>query len=175
MTQMRREIRINVDYAHLYNSEYEKSSKEESTPKINTKIITTDDYLKRVTSKMQLDNSIIPPNCRYIENVNSGNIVVIEEPPAFRTIKVNMGLRNEITKLEESGKMEEYGYKKSDFIHAVNNFTLAFPYVIFILYVNQYKEVEAGQCFLRVARMSGLSDYLFKIPMLNISLYIILD
>lgn len=164
------EIRINETYAHLYRSEYQATRKEDSTPKINKKILTTSDYLKRVSERLQINNSIIPPNCRYIEKVDKGNIVVIEEPPAFRTIQVYMELSSEINILKASGKLEEYGYKEEEYSsNGPYNFTLAMPYVIFIFYINEYQEVAAGQSYLRVARLNGLGDYLLKSPMLNIS------
>lgn len=164
------EIRINESYAHLYRSEYKTTIKGASTPIINKKILATPDYLKRMTSKLQSNNTIIPPNCRYIERVNKGNVVVIEEPPAFRTIKVAMNLKHEIRKLKESGKFEEYGYDKVDYSgNGPHMLTLAMPYVIFIFFINEYQEVAAGQSFLRVARLNGLGDYLLKTPMLNIS------
>ena len=72
--------------------------------------------------------------------------------------------------MKESGKFKEYGYNKNYADNAgTKSFNLAYPYVIFILYLNQYNELCAGQAFLRIARLSGLSDYLLKIPMTNIS------
>jgi len=170
-TVMMNEIRINDCYAHLYRSEYSNTVKDDSIPKVNKKILTTNDYLKRISSNLQLNNTIVPPNCRYIEKGTKGSILVIEEPPAFRTIKVSMSLKHEVDKLKESGKLEEYGYKEKDYSsgYGPHTLTLALPYVIFLLYVNEYKEIAAGQTYLRAARLNGLGDYLFKNPMLNIS------
>jgi hypothetical protein len=171
MIDLQNEIRINQKYTHLYSSEYNKSMKGESTPKINKKILLTPDYLRRMSLGFGSETpAVIPPNCRYMEKVNRGHIIIIEEPPAFRTININMGFHSEVDRLKMDGKLEEYGYEKN-FAEkeGPRQFTLAFPYVIFLLYLTNYNELSGGQTFLRVARLAGLADYLLKIPLLNIA------
>ena len=164
------EIRLNRDYASLLYSEYSPDElKKESIPIIKRKTVLASDYLQRLTSS-SLKNTITPPNCRYIEELDSGYIVIIEEPPAYRTIKSSMSVNRELNDLEKNNKLDLYGYtdwktKNSSPYH----FTLAFPYVIFMFYINHYNEVAAGQVFVRTQQMTGLSDYLLKIPMCNIS------
>lgn len=164
------EIRLNEEYSHLYYSEFEdKNKKKDSSPIIKRKTVFTTDYLKQVMQENNLEGGIIPPNCRYIERLSRGSIVVIEEPPAIRTIKLMMNLSNEVNILAKDGRLETYGYNKKikDLQH--HKLSLAFPYVIFILYISEYHEVQVGQVFVRPAQMSGLSDYLCKIPLPNIS------
>jgi len=164
------EIRFNEKYAHLLYSEYIPEKYEaDSLPTIKKKTLLTGDYIKRITGG-GIEGGVIPANCRYIEELEKGHLVVIEEPPAYRTIKSVMGFTDEISRLRSDGKLDMMGYTdwKSE-----NNppyvFQLAFPYVIFILYITKYNEVTSGQVFLRTQQMSGLSDYLLKIPMCNIS------
>ena len=165
------EIRINNRYSHLYLSEYEQSASGESTPKVNKKVLLTPDYLRRMAIGFGAPTpAVLPPNCRYIEKFNQGHIVVIEEPPAFRTVRISIDFRKEIKRLVANGKLEEYGYSKDFGVgYPTENFTLALPYVIFILHINNLNEMVAGQAFLRVARLTGLSDYILKIPFTNIS------
>ncbi len=165
------EIRINEKYAHLYRSQYGKTFKGESTPMVNKKVLLTNDYLRRITSGFKTnDASILPPNCRYIQKYNKGHIVVVEEPPAFRTVHMSLNFHDEIRQLTEEGKLEEYGYDNMfGYDYKTESLTLALPYVIFILYVNNYNELSAGQVFFRVARLTGMSDYLLKAPFTNIS------
>ncbi len=165
------EIRINRKYAHLYLAEYTETSKGKSTPKINEKMLLTPDYLTRITSGFGGDTPIVlPPNCRYLERIAAGALAIIEEPPAFRTVTINMSFSGEVERLKTEGRLKEYGYK-NDFARekAPRKFMLAFPYVIFLLYINEYNELVTGRAFLRTARLTGLSDYLLKIPLLNIS------
>ena len=164
------EIRVNEHYSHLVYSEFEgEDRKKDSTPIIKRKTIFTKEYLNRISSD-NLDRMIIPPNCRYMEKLDRGTMVVIEEPPAMRTIKLRMNLMREVEDLSATGKLEAYGYSKFDFQENHNHtLSLAFPYVIFILYINDFYEVQAGQVFARPAQMSGLSDYICKIPLTNIS------
>lgn len=168
--ELKDEIRINHKYAHLYLSKYStKTIKGKSTPQINERTLLTADYLKRIGSGVGgISPMVFPPNCRYLDVTNAGSVVVIEEPPAFRTISINMSFSSEISRLEADGKLEEYGYNKNSFPDKVKRVTLAFPYVIFILYINEFNELVTGQSFLRVARLTGLADYLLKIPLLNI-------
>jgi hypothetical protein len=161
------EIRINQKYANILYSDYDKSKKGDSIPKIRKKTIFTEDYASRFFPDTA---TIIPPNCRYIEKVNKGTLVVIEEPPAFRTIKASFNIDDELMRLEDRGKIEEFGYK--DYLRKHRHpfkFMLAFPYVVFILYINDYNELNNSEVYIRVQQMSGMSDYLLKIPMLNIS------
>lgn len=165
------EITINQEYSNLYYSQYKNDDPEkESEPVIKRKTILTSDYIKRLTHNIDPSLSIIPPNCRYIEPLRRGNLVIVEEPPAYRTIKVDLGMKDEMHDLENKDKVEEYGYKN---FFSENtrpySFTLAFPYVIFILYFNEYNDVNHGQVFIRTQQMSGLSDVLLKTPMLNIN------
>lgn len=161
------EIRINNKYANIVYSDYEKSKRGESIPKIRKKTMFTEDYASRFFPN---STEIIPPNCRYIEKVHKGNIVIIEEPPAFRTIEASFDIDDEIYRLQDRGKIEEYGYENYTRNHgAPYKFTLAFPYVIFLFYISDYNELNVGEVYLRVQQMSGLSDYLLKAPMFNIS------
>ena len=165
------EIRINSKYAHVYRSEYPDNLESDSIPIVHRHSLLTEDYLRRMTSGISGNGmSILPPNCRYIENVKQGNIVIIEEPPAFRTISIYMSFTKEVERLKAEGKLAEYGFDE-DFAREsmAKRFTLAFPYVIFILYFTRYNELSCGQAYLRVARLSGLSDYLLKIPLTNIA------
>lgn len=164
------EIRFNEKYAHLFLSEYIPEKYEaDSLPTIKKKTLFTQDYVKRLTAG-GIEGGIIPPNVRYIEELEKGHLVVVEEPPAYRTIKSDMSFGEEISKLKRDGKIDMMGY--TDWMNENRKpytFTLAFPYVIFIFYITKYNEMTSGQVYLRTQQMTGLSDYLLKMPMCNIS------
>lgn len=164
------EIRFNEKYAHLFYSEYIPEKYEaESLPTIKKKTLFTEDYIKRLIPE-GIEGGMLPPNVRFIEETEKGHIVVVEEPPAYRTIKTIMSMSHEVDKLRRDGKLEMMGYE--NWIRDTPkpySFTLAFPYVIFMLYITKYNEVHDGQVFLRTQQMSGMSDYLLKMPMTNIS------
>jgi len=165
------EIRFNEKYAHLFFSEYIPEKYDaDSIPTIKRKTLLTGDYVKRLTSS-DSTGGIIPANCRYVEELEKGTLVVIEEPPAYRTIKSDMGFHSEIERLKNAGKLDMMGYTDWEDENAgrTASFTLAFPYVIFIFYITKYNEISTGQVFLRTQQMTGLSDYLLKVPMCNIS------
>ena len=168
--QLVQEIRLNKQYASLFYSNYPPETlKGYSTPIIKKKTILSNEYIKKLTSS-SIEGNITPPNCRYIEELDSGYIVIIEEPPAYRTIKTSMSMNSEIGRLRKEKKLDLYGYTDwSTENKSPYSFTLAFPYVIFMLYISKYNEVSFAQIFLRTQQMSGLSDYLLKIPMCNIS------
>jgi len=174
MFNLKSEIRINDKYAHLYSADYVSTEKEESIPKINEKVLLTPDYLRRMAVGFGAPSaSVLPPNCRYLEKFKKGTLVVIEEPPAFRTVRITMGFSAEINRLQSEGKLEEYGYDKNfgrdGEMYKPVSLTLALPYSIFMLYINNYNELTAGQIFFRVARLVGMADYLLKVPFTNIA------
>ncbi len=171
MTEMLDEIRINSNYVQHVTSEFAQTSKDIATPKIRHHVTRTDGYLQKITSGIT-QQGILPPNCRYLEKLQNGHIVVIEEPPAYRTIKVNYGMDRELKTLEGEGKIEEYGINAAyykDGHNAPFSFTLAFPYTIFILMFDKHSSLMVGHVYLRNARLAGYSDYLLKMPMMNIS------
>lgn len=165
------EIRINPDYSHLGFSKYEKNrSKKESKPVIQKKSVLTSDYMQRLTRDLNDDSTILPPNCRYVERTSRGTIVLIEEPPAVRTVRISIKMASLLYKLKEENKLEKYGYKDYEYTAGYpHKFTLAFPYVIFLLFFNDYYSYFRGQIFIRAQQITGLSDVLLKAPMLNIN------
>lgn len=165
------EIRINDNYAQLLTSEYKDTRKDDSTPIIRNSTTYTSKYIDKISQLFSSQSQVLPANCRYLENTTKGPIVVIEEPPAYRTIKVNYGFEREILTLEADGKIDEWGIDKNFYMDENNRpfkFTLAFPYVVFILMFDVYNRLRCGQVYLRVARIGGYSDYLLKMPMMNI-------
>jgi hypothetical protein len=164
------EIRINPTYTQYFLSEFPgigtEATKDESKPIVVKRTLFTTDYMKKLSSRAT--TSILPPNCRYIEETTKGHIVVIEEPPSIRTIKISKSWNHEIEDLRSSGNLEEYGYK-SIMTDGERSFTLAFPYVIFILVIEHDTVLVDGMVYLRTQQMRGMADYLFKAPLSNIS------
>lgn len=177
MAIMQDEIRINARYAHRYSSDYdydgsvEDELQGESTPIIKRQSTRTTDYLRKMMDRTAgVSCLVLPPNCRYMEKVNNGTIVVIEEPPAFRTIRIRRDLKDEVKKLEEKGLLEEYGYDEYfNEDNPVKTFNLALPYCVFFLHITDDFQLSSGQIYFRVARIAGMSDYLMKAPFPNIS------
>jgi len=164
------EIRINPKYTQYFLSEFpEKNREKEATPKIVKRTLFTKDYLK----KLSMSNSrvsIQPPNCRYLEPLmNGGFFLVIEEPPAMRTIKVHRTFYDEVSELKGKSKLEKYGFKGYDPELRNHAFNLAFPYVVFFFLFDGSYNLLDGRVFLRNQQLSGMSDYLLKAPLYNIS------
>ena len=162
------EIRINPKYTQYYMSDFpNQDRKEDAKPVIVKRTLFTSEYMKKLTGKIQ--QGILPPNCRYIEETNRGHLVIIEEPPAIRSVKVQKYFEYEVSDLRNAGVLEEFGYKnfkwdKTD----PQTFTLAFPYVVFLLSFEKLRLID-GRVFLRTQQMRGMADYLLKTPLTNIS------
>ncbi|MFW9871823.1 MAG: hypothetical protein ACFFG0_01890 [Candidatus Thorarchaeota archaeon] len=166
------EIRINPDYTHLGFSEYEKmDTKSNSKTIIKNNSLLTKDYTDKLSKNLSSDVTIFPPNCRYLEHTDKGTLVLIEEPPAIRTISVSIKRTDLVNQLIREGKLEEYGYGdlRGNYGKSPYRFSLAFPYVIFILFFNEYFEYKRAKIFLRSRQLSGFSDNLLRNPMLNIN------
>ena len=102
------EIRINPSYASLIGSEYDKTRKDDSVPTIRNKTILTETYMKKLMAASSSETAMLPPNCRYLEKYSNGTIVV-EVPPAVRTIATDIGVEAILDRLKATGKLEEYG------------------------------------------------------------------
>jgi hypothetical protein len=175
------EIRINPEFTQLLTSSFGQDLpsgssdldllKADSVPEIRKKLLFTDDYLKKIIFKRKeydVQNQMLPPNCRYLEKFKDGHIVIIEEPPAFRTVFLDLDLTWEKDVLREKGKVEEYGYANFDGMvrpHAIN---LAFPYIIYFYFIDNNYMVKCGSLFFRTKQATGLSDPLFKANLFNI-------
>ena len=173
MLNLIEEIRINPQYAQHLQSEFPHGdTKDDAVPRIRKSLTPTSEYLKKMALGLDYFQGILPPNCRFIEKLTNGTLVVIEEPPAYRTISVNFPMEREIEVLEADGKLEEWGIDKEFYMKRSNmpfSFTLAFPYVIHLLMFDRYDSLMSGEVFLRTARLAGYQDYLLKMPMMNIS------
>ncbi len=169
------EIRVNQHYSTLSIAEYPGRESEDSTPIINKRRLRTTELLTKIRQNVVVKNEykvdhLFPPNCRYYEQYKEGHLIVIEEPPAFRTIAVDKDMSNELECLRSNGKLEEYGYEN----WAMENsrpymFTLAMPYSIFILAFNEKFDPLGGMFFFRTSPISGFNDALCKAPFLNIN------
>jgi len=169
-TDLVKEIRINPRYTQYLMSEFPDGDKsKESQPIIVRRTLFTNEYMKKLTGATA-DRGILPPNCRFIEATNKGYLVVIEEPPAIRTVQIQKYFEHEIEDLKNSGTLKEFGYEHFDpRSDKINSFSLAFPYVVFILSFERETRLIDGLVFFRTQQMRGMSDYLLKAPLTNIS------
>lgn len=170
-----REIRINSNYAMSLISDYPRKSlssseldTDVSIPSIERRSLTTSDYFQKLTKSFLVTPNVLPPNCRYIEKLNRGYLVVIEDPPCKRTIMVDASLESRRTSLLAAGKITDEEYPVTFLDKRPYRFNVALPYLIFLLYI-QGNTVSCGEVYGRVSRLTGLADYLLKIPLPNIS------
>ena len=168
-TDLVEEIRINPKYTQYFLSEFEGADqRKEATPKIVKRTLFTKDYLKKLSMKHSTI-SIMPANCRYLEPLSNGHFMIIEEPPALRTITVYRDFHREYDELKSERKLTRYGFKGYDPSCRNHTFTLAFPYVVFLFIFDGANYLSDGRVFLRNQQIVGLSDYLLKAPLYNIS------
>lgn len=163
------EIVINPTYSRLVLSEAMKKDFKTTEPKAEKKVFLTNDFVNRITDSLSSSNQVLPPNCRYTERVGRYTIVLIEEPPSFRTISLeHCDTSYYKENLRKKGVLEAYGYK--NFNRSANaKFNLAFPYVIYLFIIQDGFNFVGGNVFFRTAQLSGLSDLLFKSPLTNIN------
>jgi hypothetical protein len=145
----------------------------ESKPVIRSSLMTTSKYMQKIDTFLGGANNvgIMPPNCRYMETIQDHKMIVIEEPPAYRTIKVDALFEDDVHSLG-SEKLAKYNIDASKYITGEGrpySFTLALPYVIFIMLLNPKNDLLGAQMYLRTSRLLGLADYLYTIPFMNIS------
>jgi hypothetical protein len=178
------DIRMNRNYTSLVltNQETEESSKDhtKTLPTKRLKVLPTFDYLTKYNEGLISTSNILPPGCRYIEKEQTGGaIVVIEEPPQFRTVALAMNFDMMFQEIKSRKLLEQYGLPEDWLSSAKENpqsrdgsyyqLNLAFPYVIFIIHIDKNYQVTSAYPFLRINQMVGLSDFLLKIPLSNIN------
>jgi hypothetical protein len=177
------DIRINRNYTSLLLSsqELEDARKDHSKalPIKRIKTFPTHDYLTKYSEGLITTPDILPPGCRYIEKIQSGGaIVVIEEPPQFRTIAFQISFDMMFQEIKSRKMLKEYGLEEDWLTKGRQGdperiwyyqLNLAFPYVIFILHIDKNYQITSGYTFLRINQMIGLSDFLLKMPLSNIN------
>lgn len=177
------DIRINKEYTSLIMSSQEttesRKDHKKAIPIHRIKTLPTMDYLTKYNEGLLTTPNILPPGCRYIEKLSTGGaIVVIEEPPQFRTVALSINFDMMFQEIKSRKSLEEYGLSK-DWLSSGKHgdpirswyyqLNLALPYVIFILHIDKNYQVTNGYPFLRINQMVGLSDFLLKIPLSNIN------
>jgi hypothetical protein len=169
------EIRINSKYTSRLIAEYQSSmeKEKESKPTIRRSIMRTNQYIEKFARQFNSavnDNSLIPPNCRFIKSYpNDRSIVIVEEAPAMRSIRVKMDMTRDREALRGKNQWKEFGYEnffeenKSPY-----TFMLAIPYVIHVLEFAG-TAFSSGLLYFRPKPLLGMSDILYRPPLLNIS------
>lgn len=176
------DIRINNQYTSLLLAEQEGlTARKDHTAALPTKrikTIPTSDYLKKYAEMTMQSPKILPSGCRYVEPMGNGDYMyVIEQQPQFRTVAMALNFDMMYSEISSKNLLKEYGIegwltntreetRQQGTYHKLN---LAFPYVIFVIYLNRNYQIQVGYSFLRINPMIGLSDYLLKMPLSNIS------
>jgi len=164
------DIRINKNFTSLLLSDFQNAEAtqdhKKALPIKRVKILPTMDYLNKYSKSISHTSTILPPGCRYIETLSNGSkIYVIEEQPQFRTIYMNISFDMMYEEIKSRGKLKEYKiedwlknpFRKKDGIYNEKYYqlNLAFPYVIFIICVDEKSQVRMGYSFLRNKQMLG--------------------
>lgn len=166
------EIRINASYASKLLSDYPNDSDKESVPKVRIKNLRTETFISKIINQIspQGNNDMMPLNCRFIKKYSTYTLVVIEEQPAVRSIRVSMDMDKDATKLKGKGKWEEFGYKN---FFTENSkpytFMLAMPYVIHVFLFASNNQLSRGKVYFRPRSLLGMGDLMYVPPLLNVS------
>jgi len=158
-------------YQIAENVELDREDDVEHKPIIRNRTIKTSDFLTNLKNTFTNQTEILPAGCKYFQTLSNGyKILIVEEQPRIRTIKVNIGLEAVIEKLKMTGKLKEYGYE--NYLIETNSypysFQLSFPYVVFIILLNKSNELISVFPFFRLHPVTSLADYLFVAPLYNI-------
>jgi len=132
-------------------------------------LVKVEDFYKRLMNSISMKGAIIPRNCRYVDTSDSGyKIIVIEDPPAVRTVNVDL----DFSSCEENFKItgKDKVIKLSDLIGKTKPYkmTLSFPYVVYVLMFNQLNRFTRMKVFYRLSPISSENDYLLKANLPNI-------
>lgn len=132
-------------------------------------------YNTDVKLNQLLENNIgeiIPSNCRYYNKRKNGDtVLIIEEPPQMRTIKLYVPLLREAEILKHNGTLERYGF--SEFYknkpQPPYQLNLSFPYILYLIRINSFKEVFGFNVYFRLHPLTSMNDYLIRPFLPNMS------
>jgi hypothetical protein len=114
MNELSEEIRINHFYASKITAKYPNGEKtDQSEPVIRHKHLRTQTYVDKVLEKISpfgANTNFMPLNCRLLKPYKRSVLCIIEEPPAMRSIRVDMDMYREAEALKATGQWEEFGY-----------------------------------------------------------------
>jgi len=171
------EIIISEKFSSLCLSEIDSGEDEaKATPTIRQRLLNTSELITRLITRManRRPDEILPQNCRFLQPTsNGGRVVVIEDPPCVRTIRLDMSLEYNIEKLRKTGKLDYFGYtdevlKQYRDGKRPYRVTLAFPYVVYIMSITKFFELYALRVFYRIHPITSIVDYLLIPNLLNI-------
>jgi hypothetical protein len=164
---MHKEVIINSDFVSFMESEGRKDG--ETVPMKRQGLISTTSFGDGLMR--QLSNpGIIPPGTRYTKQYRANSrLFIVEQPPSIRTVRINYDPNILMEKLKRSGKLEEYGYKNFDTTARPFSVRLSFPFIVFVIVLNKRLQLEMARLYFRMHPITGMGDYLFKAPLLNVS------
>ncbi len=163
---MLKEIVINKDYTSIVSSDNSPDTPFE--PIKREKIITTASFGNNLSSQFT-GSEILPIGTRYYKNDLGSKIILIEQPPGLRTVKVSYDLSYLYESLESRGLIKELGLEKFNFAKETHDLRLSFPFIVFLIKLNSDNQMEYTKIFFRLQPVSSLNDYLFIIPLMNVS------
>jgi len=169
-----KEIVVNERFSSIVKS-IETKGDEILTPLIRDKLVPSSKFLTNladIVNNQTLTNVMLPPNCRYTENLPDGSsVIVMEEQPNFRTISSDVYMEDVFERLKILGQLEEYGIPDTWITdnRRPYSFTLSFPYIVYILNVIDGLWGGTMQIFFRLSPLTSVSDYLLKVPLYNIN------
>lgn len=137
------------------------------------KQISLDTFIDNMDNPRKLSNlsyEILPLNCRFSMDIDGYKLFVIEEAPQMRTMFLDYDMSMDVEKLKASGELKKFGYE--NWFNENNKpykFYLAFPYIIYIIVLNQHNSHAQTKIFTRVTPLSSFEDYMCKIPLMNIN------
>ncbi len=162
-----REIYINQSYVSSVGTVV--NTKGGYTTYKRNNLYKTDEFFKRLMSAVSIKGSVIPRNCRYIDTTDNGyKIVVIEDPPAVRTVNVDLDFNSSYENFKITGK--DKVVKVDDLIGKTKPYqiTLSFPYVVYLLLFNNANRFSRMKVFYRLSPITSEYDYLLLANLPNI-------
>jgi len=168
---VKRELILDKWNVSYFDNHYVDIEKEREGTLERKKQLPINMFFDKIKEKKEI-SYILPANCRYSININhnSYKLFVIEEPPQMRTMFLNYDMSMTVAELKATGDLKKFGYEnwfKEN--QKPYKFYLAFPYLIYIILVDQFNNFKELKVFSRVTPLNSFGDYLCIIPLMNIN------
>lgn len=130
--------------------------------------IETDQFFDNLKKQLDIQTDILPKNCKFVKTIFDKKLLIIEEEPKIRTIRVKRDLSDVIERHKIFGKYDEYKLKSYERTNEYM-FNISIPYVIYFIFLNNNLTLYKMNVFFKLTPLNSLYDKLLVPNLSNIN------
>ena len=118
-----------------------------------------------------INETIFPRNCRHISTNKTEQLMILEESPQIRNIRIDYAMTSYVERLRMEGKLDDFGFTdfEKKFPTPPYLFQLSFPYIVYFVRYNKIHRSCNVKLFFRLSPITSMKDYLLLPNLSNIN------